>query len=161
MAWIHRMNGAFDDYRRTNYCRAAFPEDPLPKPLSNGPQEGLQFASLLETAATLLTAAFLLSPFGWALLLLFLTHLHLSRLKKPEASGKKLDPTSYWGQVFAFIDLSSVDKVKCVVFGDCSGLKKLIERRLQRWRLAATRTTTSDCTEGTGSTGVGGGKVER
>lgn len=134
VAYIHRMNRAFVAYRTTNYCRHAFPESSEGGGSDSGVKSELQLAPRLEVATTLATGLFLLSPFGLPVLTLFLGHLYITRVKKTESSGKKLDPASYWGQVFAFIDLPIADKIKCAAFGDLSGLKKLTQRRLKRWQ---------------------------
>ena len=123
-AFVGRMNRALPSYAATNYCRAAF----------EGEIGLLRAAPPLEVFVTVAFSGFLLSPLGLPLLLSFLLWLHYLRRRKAEASGKKLNPESYWGKAFAFMDLGVLEKLKCIVLKDFSGLSRLTERRGRRRR---------------------------
>ena len=93
----------------------------------------LRHASTPEAITTLVVALFLVSPLGLPLTALFFAFDAFVRLRKPEASGRKLDPRSKWGQVFCALDLPVPDKARALLWREVKGLEKITQRRVWRW----------------------------
>ena len=96
LAYIERMNAMFDDYPFNCYTRRVINGEVLPRDkcfgLSHAPL-GQQFVTL-TSLCTLLTVAL-------PVLFAFLTVSSYMRSSNAEATGKRLNPKTYWGQLLA------------------------------------------------------------